>query len=348
MAIPIDTIIDAAARAWNPKSPLSTEEIRGNLEWAWGLEHGDFDEHLANFHDPQLVDILVDDNLILLAHPDLVNEILFATASMPSSISKPRIRIHDLYRGRQVFEYLVLPVDVSSQVAPRALFSSIPPHLTLSSSVDKIFKRWGYSRVDFDAVRVSLVELIKTTYPTGATFIPNEHTFNNLKYIHETWVNCRVPLRFFGLEGSEDEESDEDAASSTMEWEVQTLPDEPQRRLLPHELEQEPVLKLPILRPVDDEDDVISCDSHITGVEDPEEFAKASFARGDYEPSRTWLKGMERWVRGASETVDGEMLLNDGQIEEDFTEKPRVATSLDLNQPDYLESRPHKIRRAAR
>ncbi|KAJ7436190.1 hypothetical protein B0H11DRAFT_2295013 [Mycena galericulata] len=342
-----EKILDVAARALDAKSPVDSEKMRDRLEWAWGLEHGTLDEHLANFSDPYLVDILMDDSLILLPHSDQAEDLFSAAADTPFSFSKPRITMQELYKGRQTFEYIVLPVDPSSDVPPRVLLSPVPPHLTISSSVDKIFRRWGHTRDRFNVVRNAWVECIKNNYPAGATSTPSIYIFVNIRYVHESWAITHVPLRFLGLDGSEDEESDGDSYG-TMYMEVETLADEPQRRLLPHELEQEPVLKLPILRPVDDEDDVISCDSLITGVEDPEEFAKASLARGDYEPSRTWLKGMERWVRGASETVDGEMLLNDGQIEEDFTEKPRVATSLDLNQPDYLESRPHKIRRAAR
>ena len=159
--------------------------------------------------------------------------------------------------------------------------------------MDKILRRWGYSLVNFEAMGDSLLKLIKTAYPAGATFKPNILTFVNLKYVHEIWAIIDIPQRFLGFEGSDEDES-EDAASSTMVWEVQTLPDEPQRRLLPHELDEDPVFKniVPVIRAhvrAHDDDDAISCDSHITGVEDPEEYVKASVARGDYKPSRTWL-----------------------------------------------------------
>ncbi|KAJ7144986.1 hypothetical protein C8R43DRAFT_561578 [Mycena crocata] len=115
---------------------------------------------------------------------------------------------------------------------------------------------------------------------------------------------------------------------------------EPQRRLLPHELEQEPDFSA-----IDDEtDDSMSSDSHITGVDDPEEFALASMARGDYELDSWHQKSIETWVASASGVVEEEMLLNDDQIEEDSKEQPRVATNLnlDLNKPDYLSQ--HKIK----
>ncbi|KAJ7228218.1 hypothetical protein GGX14DRAFT_611750 [Mycena pura] len=108
-----------------------------------------------------------------------------------------------------------------------------------------------------------------------------------------------------------------------------------ERRLLPHELEQDPVFEkiLPVIRAHHD-DDTISCDSHITGVE---EYAKANVARGDYKPMRTWLKGMRRWAQSASEVVEDQVPVNDEQIEEAYSrEQPRVVTSLDLDKPDYL------------
>ncbi|KAJ7226801.1 hypothetical protein GGX14DRAFT_627078 [Mycena pura] len=275
---------------------------------------------------------------------------------IPSGSSKPRKIILYVYKGCKPFEYLVLPVDPSSNIVPRVLLSPIPPHLTISSTVDKIFKHWGRKRSDFIAARDSLIALAKTSPPVGATFTPNSDLFIDLRYLHESWATCYVPPRFLGLEGpgenkesddesDESDESDENAANSTMEWEWE----EPQRRLLPHELEQEPDFEkmFRVVRRANDEDDAISCDSHITGVEDPEEYAKASVARGDHKPSRTWLKGVERWAQGAaSEVVDDEVLVNDAQIEEAYSkEQPRVATGLDLEKPDYLSTASHKKRR---
>ncbi|KAJ7494373.1 hypothetical protein B0H11DRAFT_2004363 [Mycena galericulata] len=348
MAIPTSAIIEAARRAWNPRSPLSIDEIRGNLEWVWGLEHGTFDEHLAKYSDPHLVDVLMDDNLILLPHSDLIiNLHSLTTTNVSTRFSKPREKLQDVYPANEPFEYMVLPVDPSMGPPPRVLKSPVPPHLTISLSIDTILRRRGYLAPDFVALRNSLLELVETCPPDGATFIPDVPNFIELRYMHEVWATCYVPPRFLGLDDSDPDDEDDSegmAESSTMEWEVQTLSNygEPRRRMLPHEFERDPdpIIKIgPV--PSTDDDDAITCDSYITGIEDPEELIKASIARGDYEPSRTWLKGMERWVQGASDVVDGDMLLNDGQIAEDSTEQPRVATSLDLNKPDYL-SRPHK------
>ncbi|KAJ7778776.1 hypothetical protein DFH07DRAFT_795971 [Mycena maculata] len=336
MSIPANTIIEAASRAYRRDSPVIIDEICHRLEWVWGLEYGMLEGYLSKFFDPQLVNILIDDDLILLAHPDLIRKIFLAKITGTSA--KPRIMIQELYQGCQSFEYLVLPVDPASGVPPRVLSSSVPPHLTICSSVGKILKRWGYGHTDFATLRGSFIDLVKMSPPAGSTFIPNVDNFINLRYLHEAWSTCPVSSRFLGLEDSdEEEENDGDAASSTMEWEIETLDDEPQRRLLPHEFKKDPVLKIRPVQVVDD-DDAISHDSYITGVEDPEEYAKVSLARGNYDC--TWLKGMEQWVQGASVVVDDQMLLNDGQIEEDSREQPRVATSLDLDRPDYLSRHP--------
>ena len=148
-------------------------------------------------------------------------------------------------------------------------------------------------------------------------------------------------------EGGSDSETTESSSSSSasgagsrhsMDWDMGSSAScerEPQRRLFPSELQQDPF-------PSSDDDDAINCDSHITDVEDPDEFATASMARGDYETDRSWLKGIASWAEGASGVGDEAVLLNDGQINEDPREQPRAATSLDLEKPDYLS----KIRSA--
>ncbi|KAJ7700815.1 hypothetical protein B0H17DRAFT_1327839 [Mycena rosella] len=311
----LNAIIDAARRGWNAERPVSIEHIRCRLEWSWGIEYGTLDEHVHQFSDPRLTDIMMDDNLILVAHPDLVQK-LYRYSRAP---------VQDLYESGKTFEYFVLPVDPATGTAPRLLLSSL-------------LKRWGYSSFKFDAAAKSLIKLGEASPPTGATFLPNRDTFVHLRYTHESWATCYIAARFFG----EDSESE---ASADMAWEVQIISnfDEPCRRMLPHEFEQEPVVKIRQALVYNEEDEAISCDSHITGAEDPEEYLKASIARADYaDPS--WLTRMESWAEGAERVDDDEMLVNDEQIEEDSKEGPRVATSLDLTKPDYL-SKPKLLSR---
>ncbi|KAJ7491088.1 hypothetical protein FB451DRAFT_1514501, partial [Mycena latifolia] len=159
------------------------------------------------------------------------------------------------------------------------------------------------------------------------------NTFIDLKYIHERWATCYVSPSFLGLEQSDNGESD--VASSAMEWEAQTMAysDEPCRRLLPHEFEQELLVKIRQLPPTHDDDDSISCDSHITGADDPEAYAKASLERAD-EADRSWLEGIDTWAASALH-AGGELFSNDAQIE-DPRDPPRRLASLDLDKPDYL------------
>ncbi|KAJ7042006.1 hypothetical protein C8F04DRAFT_114070 [Mycena alexandri] len=344
MAIPASAIVDATSRPYGPKQPAPTERIRHRLEWSWGLEYGGLDGHLGAFFDPHFASVLMDDNLILLAHSDVVEKLHFAASIAPCRF----VKSHDPYNGSQSFEYLVLPVDLSSQTPPRLLISSVPPHLTISSSLDKLFKFWGYTSSAYKELGSSIIKLVQNSPPTGATFVPDKYTFVFLRYIHESWATCHVPSRFLGGEGCDEEESDDE--SSSMEWEVVTVAldeEEPQRRLLPHELKADPiVVNFRVLPAAADEgDDAISCDSYITGLEGkPEEFSKASMARAKYDDEEAaWEKGIESWAQSASIVADDRMLLNDDQIEEDPKEQPRVATTLDLHKPDYL-ARQEKVR----
>ncbi|KAF7353813.1 hypothetical protein MVEN_01066900 [Mycena venus] len=336
-SVPSAAVVDAASKACSMLRPVSGDEMRCKLEWAWGLERGTLDEHLGYFVDPHLVDVLLDDNLILIAHSDALKKIFLVTSNAPLGFVECRTVINDLYSDSESFEYLVLPVDPSNGITPRSLVSRVPPHLTISSSVDKIFKRWSYGRAEFKALGTSVIKLVTDSPPTGATFKPNARTFIFLRYIHEGWATRHVPPRFLGIEEDSDDDEESAEGSGTMEWEVSTVEsedEEPQSRLLPHEFETDPVPKFqPISMAI--EDDAISIDSHITGVEGPEEFYKVSLARGVYETDPSWSKGIRSWAQGASGIDDEKVLLNDGQIETDPREKPRVATSLNLDKPDW-------------
>lgn len=78
-------------------------------------------------------------------------------------------------------------------------------------------------------MRSAFVKLAADSPPTGATFMPDVHAFINLGYIHERWSNRYVPPQFLGLQADsadDEEESEEETGSSTMEWEVCTVDDE--------------------------------------------------------------------------------------------------------------------------
>ncbi|KAJ7491036.1 hypothetical protein FB451DRAFT_630006 [Mycena latifolia] len=236
----------------------------------------------------------MDDNLILVAHPDIIWQIFLRASDLPTTAAGTCPMIQDLYQGSKCFEYLILPVDSSIHIMPRVLISEVPPHIAIVLSVAKLSRRCADIRAPFNVVRDSLVKLIRASPPSSATFTPNVHTFITLRYIHERWMNCYVPPPFLGLEESVqdvDVGSDSEDTESSY-WEVVYI-DEPYRRLLPHELEQDPaVLQLRWTQPVvDDDDDAISCDSQIPGADDQGGCAKTSLERAD-EADRLWLHGI--------------------------------------------------------
>ncbi|KAJ7152261.1 hypothetical protein C8R43DRAFT_1003926 [Mycena crocata] len=346
MASMTASIIDAASRAPDINNPISLNEIRYKLEWVWGLPYETLDEHTNCFNDRHLAQILADETLILVPDPESLRKIFSLASCLPMSVTDNRETIQDVYQGATSFDYLVLPVDPSSAIRPRILTSQVPPHLTICPSADKISRLWGPTYAEFIAIRDSLVKLVNDSPPIGASFILDDLAFSRLEYIHESWGTCYVPPSFRGLDDPpfKSRMLPSEPESSTMEWEIRTLADEePHRRLLPHEFEREPDLKFFAL-PVDEsEDDDVSCDS-----QDPEVIAKASILPDEYETEHLWLKGMESWAQEASSESDENMLLNDGQIEADDKEQPRVATSLDLGKPDYLQLSRYKKSTATR
>ncbi|KAJ7684411.1 hypothetical protein DFH06DRAFT_1155561 [Mycena polygramma] len=331
MRISVATVIEAAARAYGRREdPLPFDQVRHKLEWVWGLAYGTLDQHINEFDDRQVANILVDDDLILVPDVEDIDKMKFHCSNLPNTVSKSRVMINDVRN----------PVASSPfGTAPQLLVSSIPPHLTICSSVDKIVHKWGWRR-DNDACE-SMVNIVVAIPPSGATS-PDLHAFMYLRYLHQTWATHYVPPRFLGLEGSDEVQEDSEEGSSTMEWAVCTADDEePQRRLLPHEFEAEPVYVTKFLaanRSGDDDDELISHDSHISGVDDPEEFAKASMALGDYQKDSSWSEGIQSWTTDVLGVDDDQMMLNDAQIAEDPQEKPRVATSLGFDEPDYVSA----------
>ncbi|KAJ7184538.1 hypothetical protein C8R46DRAFT_462534 [Mycena filopes] len=301
----LTSITDAARRAWNPKRPVSVQDIHSMLEWTWGLDYGSLASYVEPFNsDRQLANILTDKSLIVVAEPGIVKTMSLQLSESPS-YHKPRTMLQNVY-GSTSFNYLVLPVDPSSGILPRVVVSSVPPHVTLAPSVDHLFVHWGYGRLAFATACQSIIQHVAANPTTGRAFMPPKETFRVMKSLHERWATCPVPSRFLGLECSDEEETE--AGSSTMEWEVGTLAsedEEPQRRLLPHELAADPVIKFQTYIRVEvDADDTISCDSYVTGLEGkPEELFKASMARDDDDAE--WSRGIQSWAAGAS---DNELL----------------------------------------
>ncbi|KAJ7272788.1 hypothetical protein C8J57DRAFT_1506383 [Mycena rebaudengoi] len=307
--------------------------VRGRLEWTWGLPSGTLEDHLRSFVDPAFMQILLDDSLIIVPQDDIVKQI--REWSRNPTIGIPRPHIQELYEGCQSFEYMILPVDPSAPVPPSFLSSEVPPHLTISTTCTKLERRWrDLIGRDFDATLRSLIRLAQTCTPTESTSIPSFGTFTSMQSIYRKWVHVYVPRSFLGLEEEEplpapetrqqmDKPKEGGDSASSAESETDSFGSScgsPQRRLLSceggaHDPDNEG--KMRFFSSADgraaDDDTALSFDSHISGVDDPEDWAEGTAGSGSPEES----------------------LLNDSQIVEDPTELPRIASALDLTKPDY-------------
>ncbi|KAJ7123883.1 hypothetical protein C8R43DRAFT_1241118 [Mycena crocata] len=350
MTISAAAIIYFATPARKANVPGISEEVRNRLEWTWGLGHNHLDEHLHGFDDPH--GVLLDENLLVFPHNDMIRDVAFRNANI--KLRAPRPYIQKLYQGRTSFEYVVVPLDPSDPLPPRTLVSNVPPHLVLCTTSGKIQRAWGkLPSDDYTAFRLSLIERSKTATQGNSRPPLSIRYLDDMQHIHRTWSFVDfVPSSFLSEDSDQTMvEPDDDSRSESSGMASVLGPSascyhEPQRRLFPHELQNDPVdVQIPLFPSADgdtedDDDDTISSDSHITGVEDPEEYAKAkaSVMRADDKADRRWKKAIQTWAEDTSGGAD-ETLLNDGQIKEDPKEQPRMATSLDLSKPDYLSRR---------
>ncbi|KAJ6510835.1 hypothetical protein C8R45DRAFT_1207678 [Mycena sanguinolenta] len=322
------------------------DRVRARLEWSWGLGHGQLDEHLLGFDDPQ--SMLTDETVLLFPHNDMIRQLCSRDNTTTTGVR--RSHISKLYDGLKSFEYLCLPIAADSALESRILTSELPPHLAVCTTYGKLLRAWGKLQGDvWEANLGSVVERAKAG-PTHARPALGQWQLTQMGHLHTAWTwSNYVPLAF--LSASLDEKTSEGVhhpslkkkrTSNVFETRRNSFdfPDEPKRRLLPSELESPPLFVVQLLaedQDDEDEDDSISHDSYISGVEgDPEEFAKASMARGDHDMDAKWLTGIRRWAKRASSADGDETLLNDKQIPDDPREQPRDAASLDLGRPDYL------------
>ncbi|KAJ7233516.1 hypothetical protein B0H12DRAFT_1076605 [Mycena haematopus] len=335
--------------------PGIQDQVRDRLEWTWGLDHRHLDEHLQTFSDTH--GIFTDNTVLVFPHNAMIHEVWLNYGVVEFGVRPPHIQ--KLYKGCTSFEYLVVPIDPASPHPARFLISEVPPHLALCTTSGKIMKAWGRMPAkECDPLSASVIERAKAAIHPDRPPLSTE-MLDTMKFTHRfwSWANYVPPSFVSDTSDQTLVEVEEDSlipkrklsGSENLDWATKSSSsrNEPKRRLLHSEL-QPPDLPTATVRMFpsadgdddDDEDDVISADSHISGLEDdPEELAKASMARGDYEVDRKWLKRVKRWAVGTSAADADEALLIDTQIKEDPREQPRVVTSLDLEKPDYLSRR---------
>ncbi|KAJ7666714.1 hypothetical protein DFH06DRAFT_1469919 [Mycena polygramma] len=198
------------------------------------------------------------------------------------------------------------------------------PHLALCTTSGKMMKAWGaLPAKSTKPLQLSITERSKAA-SHGEQTVPTTWEFQVLELTHRTWASADyVPASF--RSGSSDQ--------TMVEWK-QKIPVHKPKVLSKRKLDRE--AKSSASNYGDDDDSALGTDSHISGVDDPDEFAKASAARGDYKLDRKRRKEIKLWAKGTSGADPDAALLTDAQVEQYLTEQPRVVISLDLDKPDYL------------
>ncbi|KAJ7664326.1 hypothetical protein DFH06DRAFT_1470733 [Mycena polygramma] len=244
---------------------------------------------------------------------------------------------------------MVVPIDPAGPLPARLIDSDVPPHLALCTTSGKMLQAWGaLPAKQADALCLSVIERSKEASQGAERPVLTTWYLNVMELTHRTWGSADyVPASFRS-----------DSSDQTMvEWK-QKIPvhkpqllnkrkldrganssasnREPKRRLLPCERRKDPCIVLVSPADGDDDDSALGTDSHISGVDDPDEFAKASAARGDYKLDRKRRKEIKLWAKGTSGADPDAVLFNDAQVEQYITEQPRLVTSLDMDKPDYL------------
>ncbi|KAJ7077396.1 hypothetical protein B0H15DRAFT_955092 [Mycena belliarum] len=328
MAICAAEIVAYMTHPAKVNNPGISIQVRNLVEWTWGLGYNHLDKHLSEFDDPLCV--FTDNSLIVIPDQDVIRELHRSTCGLMPGVRRPHIR--KVYKGRTSFEYLVIPVDSWNPLPGRLVLSEVPPHIAVATTYGKIMQQWGYLAGEANAaVRTSLVE--RSNIALGAGSSLSIHDLNFMRNVYKTWsLVDYVPASFLSddsdetmieVEDSPDTKSVPSVSNNKIAWEVGTSAScdhEPRRRLLPHELEQD-INDQP---PTDGDDE----DDYASSVDEPVD--------PDNEGDLRWLESITSWVEGTKATRDEGMLLNDGQIQEDPREKPRAATTVDLDKPDYL------------
>ncbi|KAJ7666739.1 hypothetical protein DFH06DRAFT_1184652 [Mycena polygramma] len=338
MTISASAIISFATPNVRRSVPGIQEEVRDRLEWNWGLGHHHLDEHLQGYVDPE--GVLMDETLLVFPPNDIIHLVRYQYGVAQLGVRRPHIL--KLYNECTSFEYMLVPIDPASAVPARLVTLVIPPHLALCTTSGKMAKAWGALLPQIaNPLRLSVINRSKTADHCDRPPLTMKE-LHAMKVTHRTWSASDCVPTSFRSESSDHTwvEQEEEGpvheanfpSKRKLDWEAGSSASnrEPKRRLLPCELQEDP-------RSVwADEDSVLGTDSHISGVDDPEEFAQASAARGDYKLARKRLEEIKLWAQGASGADTDVALLNDADIEQYIREQPRLVMNLDLDKADYL------------
>ncbi|KAJ7328799.1 hypothetical protein DFH08DRAFT_967195 [Mycena albidolilacea] len=288
VAFSSSSIIDFAIPIHRIDEPGIRDEARDRLEWTWGLGHGRIEEHLREFVDPE--GLLTDETVLVFPHYHRFENSRAATTEDVLVFADRTCKSYT--KDARPSNTSLSPADSASILPPRFLISGLPPHLALCTINGKIYNAWGFlPRKFWDAHHDLLVERAKDATHEGRPALELWQLIE-MEHVYEKWTATSFLRR------------------APVKVEIRFFPSVDGKD-------------------ESDDDDAISVGSQISGVEgDPEEFAKANHARGDYEMGRKWLKKMKRWAAWTLGADAGETLFND---KDNWRERPRDASSLDLD-----------------
>ncbi|KAJ7604098.1 hypothetical protein DFH06DRAFT_1151463 [Mycena polygramma] len=273
-----------------------------------------------NSADPE--GIFMDETLLVFPSSDTITLVWHEYGVPELGVRRPYI--YELYKGCASFEYMVVPIDPASPLPAQLIDSDVPPHLALCTTSGKMMQAWGVLPAKHaDALCLSVVERMKAV-SHGKQHMLTTWDFDVMELTHETWSSSDwVPSSFHS-----------ESSDQTMVEQEKASPDPKQKLLNNRNMHWE--VGSSASRSDDDEDNAITTDSHISGVDSPDDFAKASAACGDHKVNRRWLKEIKHWAQGILAAEADAAVLNDAQVGQYITEQPRLVTNLDLNKADYL------------
>ncbi|KAJ7144981.1 hypothetical protein C8R43DRAFT_1013703, partial [Mycena crocata] len=184
MAIPVAKIIAFATTPNEAHVHGIADQVRNRLEWTWGLGHGNLDEHLRGFSDPQ--NVLVDDTMLAIPSNGMIRDIWYRNSRTAMGVRRPHIQ--KVYQGKTSYEYLLVPADPSSPIPARMWVSNLPPHLVLCATSGKISRVWAdLTGEQSELIQMSLLERSTTAIPPNSAFSLSVSDFGTMERIHWTW-----------------------------------------------------------------------------------------------------------------------------------------------------------------
>ncbi|KAF7293034.1 hypothetical protein MIND_01202800 [Mycena indigotica] len=296
------------------------EEARTHLEWSWGLDYRDLEQHLEQFSNETLAErLLTDERVIVIPHIHDLHHLSFRDFKRKRAFVRLR-PILEAYSGDQTFSYFVLPLDSTDSILPHRLELATPPHIVLIRTGAKLMRAYGDEPVGDDLLGQQLVARVRKASETRKDrrfgFGPLQLSIILRLYSTWTYVDPVPP----GFKAGLVDYAQVDKKVIQTPYSPQYSPahvakydPEPQRRVTARELRQDFNAKKEPLADADDSGSEIEDDSN-----------------------PAWAKDVQQWAQVVSQTAerDERILIND-ITPDNRLEGSRTIASVDLARPDY-------------